>query len=82
MGSLNSQCWKKSDNYILLQTCEKCDLLIEVVINETESAFRTYSTAGLFQAPRLWNKWNRRSQIGNVAVKSVKRGYHGGIHFK
>ena len=44
---------KKSDNYILLQTCEKCDLLIEVVINETESAFRTYSTAGLFQAPRL-----------------------------
>lgn len=45
---------KKSDNHILLQTCEKCDLLIEVVvINETESAFRAHSAVGLFQAPRL-----------------------------
>ena len=45
---------KKSDNHILLQTFEKCDLLIEVVvINETETAFRAHSAAGLFQAPRL-----------------------------
>ena len=52
-GLFNFYVSKKSDNNILLQTCEKCDPLIKVVINETESSFRTYSAVGLFQTPRL-----------------------------